>query len=244
LRRTQSIAVEKQSGQVGLFAQDQEVAALRLPDMGDWPPMERLGFEAEAIGFHLTAHPLDAYAQVLRRMRVIPSNELAQLAAKGDTRVRLAGSVVATKERITRTGTRMSWVRLSDAGGSFEVTVFSDVLSRVRDLLGSGATLLVSADLRTEGETLRITAQDVSLLDKAVADAGQGMRVWLRETEAVDHIRTVLTREGDGRGTVVLVPQIDVSQDVEITLPGRFNVTPRLAQALRLIPGVERVEEL
>jgi DNA polymerase-3 subunit alpha len=220
------------------------MAALRLPDSVEWLPMERLGYEADAIGFHLTAHPLDAYAKVLRRMRVVPSNELSALAARGDTRVRLAGSVVATKERITRTGTRMSWVRLSDAGGSFEVTLFSEVLGRVRDIVSSGATLLVSADVRTEGEMMRITANDVSLLDKAVAEAGQGMRVWLRQTEAVAHIRTILARELDGRGTVVLVPQIDISQDVEITLPGRFNVTPRLAQTLRMIPGVDRVEEL
>jgi DNA polymerase-3 subunit alpha len=43
---------------------------------------------------------------------------------------------------------------------------------------------------------------------------------------------------------VVLVPRLDDRQNVEITLPGGFNVTPRLAQALKVLPGVERVEEL
>ena len=32
-------------------------------------------------------------------------------------------------------------------------------------------------------------------------------------------------------------------QEVELALPGGFNVTPRLAQALKMVPGVERVEE-
>jgi DNA polymerase-3 subunit alpha len=133
---------------------------------------------------------------------------------------------------------------MSDAGGSYEVTVFSEVLSRSRDVLASGASLLVTADLHAEGETLRITAQEIALLDQAVAEAGQGMRVWLQQTEAVDHIRTILTRSVGGRGRVVLVPQIDSVQDVEIILPGCFNVTPRLAQALMLVPGVGRVEEM
>jgi DNA polymerase-3 subunit alpha len=31
---------------------------------------------------------------------------------------------------------------------------------------------------------------------------------------------------------------------VEITLPGGFNVTPRLAQAMKVLPGVERVEDI
>jgi DNA polymerase-3 subunit alpha len=42
----------------------------------------------------------------------------------------------------------------------------------------------------------------------------------------------------------VLVPRVDMARTIEITLPGGFNVTPRLAQALKILPGVERVEEI
>ena len=47
-----------------------------------------------------------------------------------------------------------------------------------------------------------------------------------------------------GKGRVILMPQLGTSQSVEIALPGGYNVTPRLAQALKLLPGVEQVEEL
>jgi len=70
------------------------------------------------------------------------------------------------------------------------------------------------------------------------------MRVWLQRSEAVPHIRTLLEREGRGRGRVVLVPKLDAEQNVEITLPGGFNVSPRLAQAIKLLPGVDQVEDL
>ena len=114
--------------------------------------------------------------------------------------MKLAGNVVATKERITRTGSRMAWVRLSDASGSCEVTLFSEVLARARDAVADGANLLVTADLRLEGEALRVTAQDVVLLDQAAAAAGASMRVWLRETDAVPHIRDLLgTRRAAAR---------------------------------------------
>ena len=217
---------------------------LRLPQTPDWPPLERLAFEAEAIGFHLTAHPLDAYAQALRRLGVIPCAQVEARAQAGATRVKLAGNVVATKERITRTGSRMAWVRLSDASGSCEVTLFSEVLARSRDAVADGANLLVTAELRLEGEALRVTAQDVVLLDQAAAAAGASMRVWLRETAAVPHIRDLLGTAGSGKGRVVLVPRLGAEQSVEIALPGGFNVTPRLAQALKLLPGVEQVEEM
>jgi DNA polymerase-3 subunit alpha len=82
----------KGSGQIGLFGggRGSKPEPLRLPDMPDWP-LERLAFEAEAIGFHLTAHPLDAYAALLRRLGVVPSNQL-QIRAE-PPRPRLAGRV-------------------------------------------------------------------------------------------------------------------------------------------------------
>jgi DNA polymerase-3 subunit alpha len=242
LRRAQAQAEEASSGQIGLFG-GSEPDRLRLPDVPDWQDIERLGYEAEAIGFHLTAHPLDGFAALLQRLGTVTSAALPARAAAGGGRVRIAGCVAGVKERNTRTGSRMAWVTLSDATGSCEVTLFSEVLTSARELLVPGAALLVSADLRPEGEALRLTAQDVTTLEKAAAEAGLGMRIWLNRTEAVPHIRTLLQREGSGRGRILLVPMLE-TQEVEITLQGRFAVTPRLRQALKVIPGVERVDEM
>jgi DNA polymerase III subunit alpha len=122
--------------------------------------------------------------------------------------------------------------------------LFAETLARARELLASGANLLVAAELRQDGEALRVTAQDVTSLDQAAANAGAAMRIWLRETASVPHIRDLLAREGGGKGRVILVPRLGLTQSVEIALPGGFNVTPRLAQAMKVIPGVEQVEEL
>ena len=130
-----------------------------MPLVAEWPELDRLAAEAEAIGFHMTAHPLDAYAGAMRRLDVVSSADLEKRAGQ---RVRVAGLVVAVKERTTRTGSRMAWVRLSDTDGSFEVTLFSEVLARSRELIGEGTPLLVTADLKREGDALRITANDVA----------------------------------------------------------------------------------
>jgi DNA polymerase-3 subunit alpha len=245
LRRAQSDRDEKESGQIGLFGGlTSKPEPLRLPDIPDWPSLERLAFEAEAIGFHLTAHPLDSYAQALKRLRVTQSIHVESRAAAGVGRARIAGTVVAIKERITRTGSRMAWVRISDAAGSVEVTCFSEVLNRSRELLVTGSNIIVTAELKTEGEAVRVTAMDVTPLDKAAAEVGASIRVWLRESAAVPHIRDVLGRETGGRGRVTLVPRIGTEQDVEINLPGGYHVTPRLAQALKSLPGVDQVEEV
>jgi DNA polymerase-3 subunit alpha len=244
LRRAQAVAEEAESGQIGMFGGVATPEELRLPPVPDWPDMDRLGFEAEAIGFHLTAHPLDSYGPVLVRLGAVPSSKLEERAQTGTTRARVAGCVVSSKERTTRTGSRMAWIRLSDQGGSFEVTVFSEVLNGARESLKAGNAVLMGVELKLEGDTLRITATDCRPLDQAAAEAGAGMRIWLDKTEAVPHIRALLAREAKGRGQVTLVPRLDSDQAVEITLPGRFTVGPRLAQALKVVPGVERVEEV
>ena len=113
-----------------------------------------------------------------------------------------------------------------------------------REFLAAGTPVVVTADLKLEGESLRITAQDIQSLDAAAEKAGGGMRVWLQQTAAVPHIQTLLAREGQGRGRVILIPRLDDEKEVEITLPGGFNVTPRLAQALKVLPGIERVEDI
>ena len=138
----------------------------------------------------------------------------------------------------------MMWATLSDMHGSFEVTLFSEVLARSRDLLVEGAALLISADVKIENEVLRMTAQEISLLDDAASRAGAGIRIWLDRTEALPHIRALLDREGKGRGRVILVPKTGVERNVDVLLPGHFNVSPKLAQAMKMVPGVELVEDV
>jgi DNA polymerase-3 subunit alpha len=245
LRRAQANAEERGSGQIGLFGADaRQNEPLRLPDIPDWPLLERLTHEAEAVGFHLSAHPLDTYRKALQRLGVTPSAQIADRARAGSGRLKLAGTVVNAKERTTKTGSRMAWVRLSDAQGSFEVTCFSEVLSRSRELLAEGRAVLVTAEARMEGEALRLTANDVESLEKAAADAGGGIRLWLDGIAAVDPIRAILTREGRGRGRVVLVPRTGPGQEVELALPGGFNIGPRILQAMKVLPGVSEVEEI
>ena len=243
MRTAQAGAEERSSGQIGLFGGG-EPEKIRLSDIPDWPELERLSNEAEAIGFHVSAHPLDMYAQALKRLDVVPSGAIQRRAEAGACRIKLAGTLGAKKERITRTGSRMMWATLSDMQGSFEVTLFSEVLNRSREILEDGVALLVTADVKMEGEALRITAADVSLLDAAAADAGAGMKIWLDRTEALPHIKSLLEREGRGKGRVVLVPKTGVERSLDIWLPGGYNVSPRLAQAMKLVPGVELVEDV
>ncbi|HEY8611445.1 MAG TPA: OB-fold nucleic acid binding domain-containing protein, partial [Roseomonas sp.] len=245
LRRAQAAAGDRGSAQIGLFGApgaSADTPPLRLRDMPDWPQLDRLSQEAEAIGFHLSAHPLDAYREVLRKLNVCPIAKMTERAQAGAARLRLAGTVIGTKERTTKTGSRMAWIRISDASGSTEVTCFSEVLGKCREMLTEGNAVMFSSEVRVDGEAVRLTAMDCEPLERAAQSIGQGLRIEIAAMEALDPLRNLLEREGKGRGEVIIIPRTGPGQEVELTLPGRWNVSPRLAQALKVIPGVEAVE--
>jgi DNA polymerase-3 subunit alpha len=244
LRAAQEAAERRSNPTRDMFGAEAAPPPLRLADAPDWSPAERLAFEAEAVGFHLSAHPLDAYRRALQRLGVTPSAAIEQRVRGGTARLKLAGSVVGIKNGRTKTGNRMAWVRFSDAQGSYEVTFFSEGIARAGDLLAEGGTLLLSVEGRLDGDVVRLTAQEAEPLDRAVAGVAGGIRLWLDQSAAVPHIRALLDREKGGRGRVVLVPMTGPGEEVEIALPGTWNVSPKLMQAMKMLPGVAEVQEL
>src|SRR5205085_911369 len=116
-----------------------------LPIVPDWPAVERLQNEFDAIGFYLSSHPLDPYAKSLERAGILRWVDLpAALAANSSSRFRLAGIVIGKKERTSARGNRFAFVQLSDTSGAFEVTVFSEMLSQARGLLDGGQPLITT----------------------------------------------------------------------------------------------------
>ncbi|MDE1931954.1 MAG: DNA polymerase III subunit alpha, partial [Alphaproteobacteria bacterium] len=162
LRHANASANERASQQVNLFGGASGPAAgPALPAITDWPLAERLQKEFEAIGFYLSSHPLSPYGKSLARLGVLRFADLARRPAGAETRVKLAGVVIGSKERTSARGNRFAFLQVSDMSGIYEVMAFSEVLRDSRPLLDSGQPLLVTADIRVEGDTFRLTAQRI-----------------------------------------------------------------------------------
>jgi len=246
LRQASLAAEERESRQESLFAGIDPSFAPRpsLPLVADWPPVERLQHEFAAIGFYLSSHPLDPYGKSLERAGIIRWADLpAGLAANPTNRFRLAGIVIGRKERTSGRGNRFAFVQMSDPSGTYEVTLFSEILREARALLDSGQPLVVTVDVRSEEENLRLTAQKIEPLDTVVALAAAGLRVFVGEARALSSLKSVITREAGGRGRVTVVLDLP-AREVEIAIPGGFKVGPATRAAVKSLPGVIDVHDI
>ncbi|MGY8963342.1 MAG: DNA polymerase III subunit alpha, partial [Rhodospirillales bacterium] len=153
LRHVQAGAEARNSNQHALFGAEADRPDLKLPQRDDWRQMERLDKEREAFGFFLSAHPLDAYAATLHSQGVITANHLDGMTAdECRAPVRMAGIMGSKRERISKSGNKYAFIQLSDATGSYEAVVFSEVLVKSRALMESGEPMLITLEARLEDE--------------------------------------------------------------------------------------------
>ncbi len=244
LRQAAAVTEARTSAQSSLFG-DAAKAKVMLSDTLDWSPMERLQHEFGAIGFYLSAHPLDAYGASLKRLDVVPHAELRSwVRARGSSRAKVAGLLLGKQERTSAKGNRFAFLQLTDQSGMFEATIFSDRLQAAREHLEPGRALLLSVDIRTEEDSLRLMVNSVEPLDRAVANTAAGLRIFMRDPEAVASLRHVLDRAGKGKGKIELALDVpDRSWEVAVTLPGRYSVSAPVRGAVAAIPGVVAVQD-
>ncbi len=242
IRHASAAQNDRESNQVSLFGEALESRSITLPDVDDWPTEPRLQQEYEAIGFYLSAHPLESYAKSCERMGVVHWADVAAGRVR-EPRVKLAG-IVGGRRIINGRRGKLAFVQMSDTSGAYEITVFSELLASCREMLESGAPLLVTADIQAHEDNYRVTALAIQELEDAAADAAEGLRIFLREPEPVEVLVGVFREHSTkGRGRVTLV--LDTfDQEVEMVVPGGFRITPAMRSAVKAIPGIVDVHDI
>ncbi len=240
-----SAAEERSSGQNSLFGGGSaSLPAPPLPAVAVNDPMEQLRLEFEAIGFYLSSHPLDQHAKALERLGVISHRQLlSRIGRGGATRFKLAGIVIARQERTSAKGARYAFLTLCDLTGSYDVTLFSEMLAAYRDLMVAGQGLVVTVDADNRNGETRLTCQGIERLDKAVENSAAGLRILLDRTDAVAGLRRVLAGEKRGRGEISVVIA-EPAREIELKLPGAWAISGQGRNAIRALPGIVEVQEV
>lgn len=246
LRFAQSKAEEKASGQVSLFGggDSEEEKLPPLIKTEPWDQLELLAKEFSAIGFYLSAHPLDTKADQLEHLGVTKFVEVERaLRKKSNSRLQMAGILIRKQERVSaKSGNKFAFLQMSDATGVFEVMIFSDTLARNRDILVPGTALMVSLDAQEQNEEIRFTGQHIEVLEDALAAKIRTLGVHIEGSQPIEIIKRMMNE--DGAGPVQITVFAHIANDiVEIPLKGRWSVPAHVLMSLQKTPGFLSLQE-
>jgi DNA polymerase-3 subunit alpha len=243
-----SVAEERASSQGSLFGGDQvEAQRPRLPRIETWSPSRRLDEELAAVGFYLSGHPLDDLMPALRRRRTDLLTEVIPKAEAGAEAFRMAGVVRRRQERASQaSGDKFAFVTLSDPSGEYEVLFPPESLRRCRDLLEPGRAVSLKVRAKARDGEVRFFGDDAEPVEVAIENAVAGLRVHVSPRSlAIDALKARLTAAPQGRGgEIVLVAPVEGGREIEVRLPGRFDLSPAVRGALKTAPGVVFVEDV
>jgi len=249
MRMAQMEAKERESEQTNLFAGAIATAVDKplLPIVKQWTDTQMLDEERKAVGFYISAHPLDSYETVLERERIISAREVyGDLGFVGQT-VRMAGAILSYREGMTKRGNKFGRLTLSDRTDSFEMMAFEDDLEQMRTLVDEGAPMVVAVQVRKrdDDDTVGLSCRGMESLEQVAAQSSKGLFVDVEAEDAFAAIKAVLERKSGGKGQVIVrVPIHETKRHAEFRLEGRYKVTPELRQAIAAEMGVLSVAEV
>lgn len=194
-----------------------------ISNVEEWPLIEKLSHELDAIGFYLSDHPLSGHEHQMASLGAVHYTSLFGM--MDGEKVTLCGIVLKVVKKISKTGKQFVFIHMSDTSALFEAVAFSEVLNKYRELLEAGRMLLIKCFVRHDADMLRLTVFDVS---EFVPEAQVIVKVISKNH--LTNIQNNLNSFETGDTAIIL------SVDGQcVTLPGRYTITETERKMLRAV---------
>jgi DNA polymerase-3 subunit alpha len=242
MRHASNLAEERESGQSSLFGGPEVGTGSDMPDYAPteaWDSLEKLSYEFKAVGFYLSAHPLDARMEQLEKMGVTPLNQVARKISRSPSgRVHMAGILIRKQERVSaKSGNKFAFLQLSDSTGVYEIMIFSETLARAREFLVPGTGLLIYADAEMKDEELRFLGQMIQPLDEAMADKVREIRIHIDAPAPVQRMHEMLKNAGRGNVKIHLYAHLNDGHIAEMEIKGKYDIPADMMRTLEKTAG-------
>ena len=260
-RRTQLLAVldramelgqklqrEAESGQHGLFiggADTPPPPPFEMPDVPDWTEAERLAAEKEVLGFYVTGHPLEKYAQRLGAVTRYDTSSIEEMA--NEAPVTLAGILRGLRVKPSKKGDLWASAQLEDLRGSAELLVFPQAYLQMQSVLKPDTALLIKGRVRhEENQKPRLVVSEAKPLDAAVDGARAQLRIRINldapSEGRVDELASILAAyPGESPVVFELARPGDFVARVQSRAPRGVKTDDELLDRLRQLCGEESI---
>jgi len=250
LAHASAAAEARNSGQHGLFGDaDAVLAPIRLAEAQPWSLSERMSQEKEAVGFYLSAHPVDRYFHLLAahgaRSLAAITNDGGPIGG-GRTSATMGALIEEARWRTSAKGSRYLLTTVSDTSGQFIASVFDEeAQTAVEEAARTGECALLSVELlwRPEEDTPRVTIRGITPMENLGKRTRINLEIAVRDVNVLPAIKAELDAHEGGRGEARLRL---IAPDVEIllNLGRRYALDAEVAARIEALPGISAVSLL
>lgn len=202
------------AGQLTLFdLADEETKAdfeVKLPDVGEYSREVYLGFEKEVLGIYISGHPLEEYADKMKKNITRVTTDFILEEETGQTRVKdgelavVGGMIVDKTIKYTRNNQTMAFLTLEDLVGNLEVIIFPKIYEKCSSILNVDEKVFIKGRAVTEEEK-----NGKLICEKIYSFDDTPKELWLqfatrKEYEQREEQVLDLLRDGFGKNRVII----------------------------------------
>jgi len=220
LKAGQGAAEDAAKGQGNLFGGDDEpvpmtvVTPKGLPPISEWSDKEKSVYEKEVLGFYLTSHPLQEYAEVFAMLRTHECAESTVLPS--NTQVVLSGTVTDIKigaGKNPKPGKPSTYAMFTfeDASGSVRSIMWADAYDKFAEFIRNDSIVFMrgrmdrSRSAEDDSPDGNFIVDEVFTIDEAPQKLCRGLAITLDEQrhsqDSVEALRKIF-RESPGSAPV------------------------------------------
>ncbi len=229
LKLAQRMQSDAGKNQMGLFGATLAVAA--LPQRGEavpeWGQQEKLAYEREALGFYITAHPLDKFEHEVARMGALATADLSSQA--DGSQVQIAGVIHQVKLKNSKSGRRYATFSFEDREGTVEAIAWPETYQKFERLIHQTEPVALRGKLDVDDERAQIIVDEVRPLGAALAASVREVRIRAAmgslADDTVERLRSVLAQHS-GRSLVYLHLALDGGREAVLLFGDNYRVAP------------------
>jgi len=163
----------KETGQLSMFAATEDEDGhqfFEYKDCVEWTEKEKLEKEKDVLGFYISSHPLEGYAQArkwINAQEIETIKQRYQNCSPDEEPLVMTCALLTSKKIITtKKGDRMAFLQVEDLANNAEIIVFPKLFQKVENALNQHSIFIIKGMLDTTSDvTCKILANDITPID-------------------------------------------------------------------------------
>ena len=173
-----------------------------------WNSSETLKNELEVVGFYFSDHPLKHYPQKFFEIQNISMFNDIDLNKNGK-KIRLCGSVLDIKERSNKDGRKYAFVTVSEVNSQYELSIFSENLSKFRYLLKEGNLLIFDIDIILNNNDPKFVIRIIKKLESEFNNLEKKIDIFIEPDQLTEYKDSLFSRKHTSKSKISIFMNIN-----------------------------------